>query len=145
LHCGVLTSGLFPRFLFSAALAVELGSKIYCDERKRPLILAQDDPELHALVTDDPLASVHLVNMFDLKVPFMDDTLRRLKKYAETERVVGRKDVPGAFTKVLGLRPTGWTYKPEGGRQDKSLSPADLLKRESERGYSSAIMCEWTR
>jgi len=78
--------------------------------------------------------------MFDLKVPFMEDTLRRLKKYAETERLVGKR-VPEPFTKVMGLRPTGWTYKAEGGRQEKSLSPAELLKRESERGYSSEVMC----
>lgn len=126
-----------------AALAIELGSKIYCDERKRPLILAQDDPALHALMTDDPLASVHLVNMFDLKVPFMEDTLRRLKKYAETERLVGKR-VPDGFTKVVGLRPTGWTYKPEGSRQEKSLAPGELLERERGRGYSSSVMCEFT-
>jgi hypothetical protein len=82
--------------------------------------------------------------MFDLKIPFMEDTLRRLKKYAETERLVG-KSVPDPFTKVVGLRPTGWTYKPEGTRQEKSLSPADLLKRESERGYSSSVMCTSSR
>jgi DNA cross-link repair 1A protein len=36
-------------------VARALGSKIYCDTRKKGILLCEDDPELHAMLTNDPL------------------------------------------------------------------------------------------
>lgn len=41
------------------AVAQALGTKIYCDARKRRILLAQDDPELHALLSEDPKEVSH--------------------------------------------------------------------------------------
>jgi hypothetical protein len=39
----------------TAGVARALNSKIYCDARKRSILLCEADPELHALLTSDPL------------------------------------------------------------------------------------------
>lgn len=83
------------------AVAHALQSKVYCDARKRAILLCQADPELDALLTSDPLvARVHLV-------PLGVITSDKLKTYVERFK--------GHFTKVVGFRPTGWTYSPPVG------------------------------
>ena len=37
------------------AVARALGSKIYCDARKQGILLCETDPELHSMLTSDPL------------------------------------------------------------------------------------------
>ena len=38
-----------------SAVAKALGTKIYCDPRKRGILLCQTDPELHSLISSDPI------------------------------------------------------------------------------------------
>jgi DNA cross-link repair 1A protein len=77
------------------AIALTLGSKVYCDARKTSILHCLNDTELHGLLTSDPLsANVHLV---PLSVVASD----KLKVYLERYN--------GHFTKVVGFRPTGWT------------------------------------
>ncbi|KZT51302.1 DRMBL-domain-containing protein [Calocera cornea HHB12733] len=83
------------------AIAQALGSKIYCDARKRGLLMAQDDPELHSMLTSDPYTcQVHLLPLQNISVERMQDYLAHFK---------------GLFDRVLGFRPTGWTYVPPAG------------------------------
>ena len=78
-----------------SAIAKALDSKIYCDNRKAAILRCQSDPELHDMLTSDPLdAIVHLV---PLSVIASD----KLKVYLERWK--------GSFSKILGFRPTGWT------------------------------------
>jgi DNA cross-link repair 1A protein len=76
-----------------AAIAEALKTKIYCDKRKAAILRCQSDPELHKLLTSNPLdASVHLV-------PLGVITSDKLKLYVEKHK---------GFTKAVGFRPTGW-------------------------------------
>lgn len=77
------------------AVAKRLGARVYCDARKAGILKCQSDPELIAMLTDSPReACVHLV-------PLASVSTERLKDYADRWK--------DTFTKVVGLRPTGWT------------------------------------
>lgn len=77
------------------AIARELNSKVYCDARKTAILRCQSDPELHALLTSNPLdANIHLL-------PLGMIASDRLKNYVERYK--------SHFTRFIGFRPTGWT------------------------------------
>jgi DNA cross-link repair 1A protein len=38
------------------AVARVLGSTIYCDPRKKGILLCETDPELHSMISSDPIA-----------------------------------------------------------------------------------------
>jgi DNA cross-link repair 1A protein len=78
------------------AIAQALDTKIYCDARKAAILRCQSDPELHTLLTTDPLsAGVHLV-------PLSIITSDRLKTYMDRFKK--------SYSRAIGFRPTGWTY-----------------------------------
>lgn len=80
------------------AIAHALSTKVYCDGYKRSLCLAQDDPDLHALLTEDPLeAQVHIGGLRDITREVMQDYLGKYKA----------PRIENGFTKMIGLRPTG--------------------------------------
>lgn len=80
------------------AIAHALSTKVYCDGYKRSLCLAQDDPDLHALLTEDPLeAQVHIGGLRDITREVMQDYLGKYKA----------PRIDNGFTKMIGLRPTG--------------------------------------
>ena len=77
------------------AIALALKTQVYCDSRKAAILRCQSDPDLHALLTTDPLsAGVHLV-------PLNVITSDKLKLYMDRYK--------GQYTRVIGFRPTGWT------------------------------------
>lgn len=77
------------------AVARALGSQVYCDSRKAAILHCEDDEELEAMLTSDPLAAiVHLA-------PLGTIATDRLKIYMDRFK--------GTFTKAVGFRPTGWT------------------------------------
>ncbi|KAF7309980.1 DNA cross-link repair protein PSO2/SNM1 [Mycena indigotica] len=83
------------------AVAEAIDSKIYCDARKMGILRCQSDPDLHAMLTDDPLAAdVHILPLGKIAADKLQAYLDRFK---------------GTFTKVIGFRPTGWTYSPPAG------------------------------
>ncbi|KAJ4474558.1 DNA repair metallo-beta-lactamase-domain-containing protein [Lentinula lateritia] len=90
------------------AIARALQSKIYCDSRKTAILRCQADPELESLLTKNPLdAQVHIV-------PLGHVNLDKLKEYSEKYK--------NHFKKVVGFRPTGWTYvQPAGTEQVPSI------------------------
>jgi DNA cross-link repair 1A protein len=80
------------------AIAQVLHTKVYCDERKAAILRCQNDAELQAMLTCDPYdADVHIV-------PLRVLTRDRLQAYAD--------GFEGAFSNVVGFRPTGWTLVP---------------------------------
>ena len=85
-----------PLICTPAAVAKRLCAKVYCDTRKAGILRCQSDPELIAMLTDNPReACVHIV-------PLGLISTEKLKGYADSWK--------DTFTKVVGLRPTGWTY-----------------------------------
>ncbi|KAI5479822.1 hypothetical protein MNV49_002634 [Pseudohyphozyma bogoriensis] len=111
-------------------IAKSLETKIFCDAHKFAQLEAQDDPELHALLTTNPLeAQVHVVFLNKIK---RDDLMDYLDLYSA-------KKVNGGFTDLIGLRPTGWTYRPE-NKLDTNPSIAKVLDRESNRKFTASGM-----
>ncbi|XP_006461805.1 hypothetical protein AGABI2DRAFT_185905 [Agaricus bisporus var. bisporus H97] len=103
------------------AIAKALDSKIYCDARKTALLRCEDDRELESMLTSRPLeATVHLV-------PLGTIATDRLKIYMD------RFD--GTFTRVIGFRPTGWTYAQPAGT-DQLPSIASILARTSQKDFT---------
>ncbi|KAF9069759.1 DNA repair metallo-beta-lactamase-domain-containing protein [Rhodocollybia butyracea] len=99
------------------AIAESVHSKIFCDSRKSALLRCQDDPDLHALITRNPSeAQVHIV-------PLGNVTLDKLKEYVDAVNKKGK--IP--WTRVVGFRPTGWTYSPPTGSDLSISSPTDTL------------------
>ena len=69
---------------------------MYCDTRKSAILRCQGDSDLNAMLTSNPTdALVHLV-------PLSTITTDRLKIYLDRFK--------GSYNKIIGFRPTGWTY-----------------------------------
>ncbi|WVO21673.1 uncharacterized protein IAS62_002984 [Cryptococcus decagattii] len=83
------------------AIAKAIGSKIYCDQRKKGILLCQTDPELHSMLTSDPIeAQVHLLPLGSIHLDRLQSYLTLLYPH---------------FDRVLGFRPTGWSYSSPAG------------------------------
>ncbi|KAF4593193.1 hypothetical protein EYR38_008905 [Pleurotus pulmonarius] len=103
------------------AIANALKTKVYCDKRKTAILMCQDDPTLHGLLTSNPLdARVHLV---PLGVVSSD----KLKGYVERYKK--------SFSKAVGFRPTGWTYTQPAGT-DMSPSIDTIISRSQSRSFT---------
>lgn len=95
------------------AIARALSTKVFCDGYKRSLFLAQDDPSLHELLTEDPLeAQVHVGGLRDITRESMQDYLGKFKA----------PRVENGFTSMIGLRPTGETLNVWCWRREASYS-----------------------
>ncbi|KAJ4473609.1 DNA cross-link repair protein pso2/snm1 [Lentinula aciculospora] len=105
------------------AIARALQSKIYCDSRKTAILRCQADPELHSLLTKNPLdAQVHIV-------PLGHVNLDKLKEYSEKYK--------DHFKKVVGFRPTGWTYVQPAGT-DQAPSIPTIISRAQQNTFTYA-------
>lgn len=83
-------------------IARALGSKIFANPQKQRICACLEDPELTALLTTDPReAQVHMQTLFEIRADTLADYLDTLKPH---------------FSRVVGFRPTGWTYRPPAGR-----------------------------
>ncbi|KAJ5475344.1 DNA cross-link repair protein pso2/snm1 [Penicillium diatomitis] len=83
-------------------IAKALGSKIFANPYKQRICACLEDPELTALLTSDPReAQVHMQTLFEIRADTLADYLDTLKP---------------DFTRVVGFRPTGWSYRPPAGR-----------------------------
>ncbi|TFL01927.1 DNA repair metallo-beta-lactamase-domain-containing protein [Pterulicium gracile] len=104
------------------AVASALNSKVYCDNRKAAILRCLDDPELHEMLTKDPLeANVHLV-------PLSVIATDKLKLYLERFN--------GHFTKVIGFRPTGWTYAQQAGATTTPTLDSVITKCQQRKLYT---------
>ncbi|KAJ7066388.1 DRMBL-domain-containing protein [Mycena amicta] len=105
------------------AVAQAIDSKIYCDARKMGILRCQSDPELHALLTDDPLAAdVHILPLGKISADKLQVYLERFK---------------GTFTKVVGFRPTGWTYSPPAGAIQSPSIPS-VIAQSQQKSFTHA-------
>ncbi|KAE8151096.1 cytochrome P450-domain-containing protein [Aspergillus avenaceus] len=84
------------------AIARALKSKIYATAAKQRVCACLEDAELSSLLTDDPTqAQVHMQTLFEIRAETLADYLDSMKPH---------------FSRVVGFRPTGWTYRPPSGR-----------------------------
>ncbi|KAI9029173.1 hypothetical protein DFJ74DRAFT_657397 [Hyaloraphidium curvatum] len=85
------------------ALATSLSTLIFADGSKRGLLECQEDAALSALLTNDPTkAAVHVVSMGQVRVDSLLEILAKVKQKG------------GRFDRVVGIRPTGWTWTAKG-------------------------------
>lgn len=83
-------------------IARALQCKIYATPAKQRVCACLEDPELNALLTDDPLeAQIHMQTIFEIRSETLADYLASMKPH---------------FSRVVGFRPTGWLYRPPSGR-----------------------------
>ncbi|KZV74565.1 DRMBL-domain-containing protein [Peniophora sp. CONT] len=102
------------------AVAKALDTKVYCDSRKAAILRCQEDPELHAMLTKDPYsAGVHLV-------PLSVITSDRIKEYMDQWK--------NHWDKIIGFRPTGWTYTPPVGNETLP-SVASIVAKQPHREF----------
>jgi DNA cross-link repair 1A protein len=84
------------------AIARALKSKIYAPPPKLRICAQLQDPELTSLLTSDPRAAqVHMTPLFEIRAETLDEYLTAFRD---------------RFTHAVGFRPTGWSYRPPGGR-----------------------------
>ncbi|KAH0836541.1 DNA cross-link repair protein pso2/snm1 [Lanmaoa asiatica] len=103
------------------AIAQALGAKIYCDPRKTAILRCQADEELHALLTADPTeANVHILPLGTVASDNLRSYLQRFK---------------GTFSRVIGFRPTGWTYSPP-SNSDLNPSIQHIITRGQSQHFS---------
>ncbi|EIW71463.1 hypothetical protein TREMEDRAFT_28150, partial [Tremella mesenterica DSM 1558] len=105
------------------AVAKALRTTIYCDPRKKAILLCQTDPELHSLLSTDPVSSmVHLLPLGNIQLDRLQEYLTRLHPH---------------FDRVLGFRPTGWSYSPPAGT-DLLPDVNTVIRRDQSRGFTDA-------
>ncbi|EIW79144.1 DRMBL-domain-containing protein [Coniophora puteana RWD-64-598 SS2] len=104
------------------AIANALNTKVYCDARKAAILRCQNDPELDALLTKDPVqGGVHLLPLGMIVSDKLKPYLQRFKS---------------TYSRVLGFRPTGWTYTPPSGSDMSPSIPAIIS-----RGQAKVFNC----
>lgn len=83
-------------------IARALQSLIYAPRGKQRVCAALEDPDLSALLTSDPLAAqVHMQPLMEIRAETLADYLTPFRP---------------AFARVVGFRPSGWSYRPPGSR-----------------------------
>ncbi|OKL63432.1 hypothetical protein UA08_01829 [Talaromyces atroroseus] len=94
-------------------IARALKCKIYAPPQKQRVCACLEDPELTSLLTDNPLeAQIHMQILFEIRAETLSDYLQSFK---------------GHFSRVVGFRPTGWSYRPPGGRLLDNPPVANVL------------------
>ncbi|CAE6464091.1 hypothetical protein ACGC1H_003533 [Rhizoctonia solani] len=84
------------------AIAKALSSKIHCNSRKHAVLMCQTDADLHAMLTKDSTAAqVHVLPLGQINIEGLSEYL----KLHQTQ-----------YDRILGFRPTGWTYTPPAGQ-----------------------------
>jgi DNA cross-link repair 1A protein len=82
------------------AIAQALGTKIFASAAKIRICSMLGDPELTALMTTNPLeAQVHMQMLMEIRAETLQDYLTSFKPH---------------FSRIVGLRPSGWNYRPSG-------------------------------
>lgn len=83
-------------------IAKALGSKIFATPAKQKICACLEDAELSSYLTSDPReAQVHMQTLFEIRADTLSEYLDGLKP---------------AFSRVVGFRPTGWSYRAPAGR-----------------------------
>ncbi|KAI5809933.1 putative DNA repair protein Pso2/Snm1 [Peziza echinospora] len=94
-------------------IARALDSKIYAPPHKQKICACLEDPELNSRLTSNPLdAQVHMTPLMEIRVETLLDYLQPYKPH---------------FTRIIGLRPSGWSYKPPTSRSTDSPTVSTIL------------------
>ncbi|KAF8420371.1 DNA repair metallo-beta-lactamase-domain-containing protein [Tirmania nivea] len=114
------------------SIALALDSKIYALRNKLThLSTCPESPLLTSLLTSDPLAAqVHMVPLMEIRPDVFSEYLTPLRPAAG-----------GQFTRMIGFRPAGWTYKPAKGTAlppEPPFTPVDLAPA---RGSTDVSAC----
>lgn len=97
--CGTYSIG---KERICVAIAKALGSKIFAPPRKIKIIKQLDDPELISLLTSDPIeAQVHMQMLMEIRAETLQEYLDSYRPH---------------FSRIVGFRPSGWTYRPTNGK-----------------------------
>ncbi|KAJ5698828.1 DNA cross-link repair protein pso2/snm1 [Penicillium macrosclerotiorum] len=97
-------------------IARALGSKIFATPQKQRICACLEDPELSAMLTSDPReAQVHMQTLFEIRADTLTDYLDSMKPH---------------FSRVVGFRPTGWSYRPPAGRMLENPPVPTVLRGE---------------
>ncbi|KAK2071256.1 hypothetical protein P8C59_005694 [Phyllachora maydis] len=84
------------------AIAQALGTRIFASAAKIRMVRQLGDAELAGLMTSDPgAAQVHMQMLMEIRADTLAD-------YLDTYRRLG-------FARVVGFRPSGWSYRPAAG------------------------------
>ncbi|KAG5971910.1 hypothetical protein E4U55_001038 [Claviceps digitariae] len=95
------------------AIAKALKTKIFANPGKMRICKQLDDPELAALLTSDPVeAQVHMQSLMEIRAETLQEYLNGYKPH---------------FSRIVGFRPTGWTFRPTNGKQmTANTSPSSI-------------------
>lgn len=94
-------------------IARALKSKIYAPAGKQRICACLEDPELDALLTNDPReAQVHMTPLFEIRAETLDDYLNGYRDH---------------FSRAVGFRPSGWNYRPPNSRFVENPSVQTVL------------------
>ncbi|RPA87680.1 DRMBL-domain-containing protein, partial [Ascobolus immersus RN42] len=99
-------------------IASALHTKIFAAPAKMATAKALEDPHLNSFLTPIPEdAQVHMTTLKDI-------TVDSLKSYLSTLST-------GGFTRIVGIKPTGWSYRPPGNRGLDKPSVRSILDDEA--------------
>ncbi|KAI8613593.1 beta-lactamase-like protein [Chytriomyces sp. MP71] len=77
-------------------IANAIGSKVFAETSKRRILRNLEDPELEALIVENPhIADVHVIKIGQLN---KEDLEKKLQSVSST------------FNKLIAIKPTGWTH-----------------------------------
>lgn len=94
-------------------IARALKSKIFAPPQKMRICKALQDDELNSFLTSNPLeAQVHMQMLMEIRAETLYDYMAGFKPH---------------FSRVVGFRPTGWSYKPPGTRSTDNPSVQTVL------------------
>jgi len=98
-------------------IAKALNSKIYAPPGKMRVCLCLEDPELNSRLTSNPLeAQIHMHTLMEIRAETLHDYL---------------KTYNGHFTRVVGFRPTGWSYRPPASRLTENPAVSTVLNSDA--------------
>lgn len=118
--CGTYSIG---KERICVAIAKALKTKIYANPGKMRICKQLDDPELSDLLTSDPIeAQVHMQSLMEIRAETLQEYLNGYKPH---------------FSRIVGFRPTGWTYRPPNGKQiTANTSPSTISTQQLLHGRS---------
>ena len=97
-------------------IAKALGSKIFAPPAKMRICKSLEDDNLNALLTSNPLeAQVHMQTLMEIRAETLHDYLVGFKPH---------------FARVVGFRPTGWSYRPPTSRFTENPAVSTVLNSE---------------
>ncbi len=97
-------------------IARALNSKIFAPPAKMRICKCLEDAELNSLLTSNPLeAQVHMQTLMEIRAETLHDYLVGFKPH---------------FARVVGFRPTGWSYRPPTSRFTENPAVSTVLNSE---------------